>query len=96
MAAGRFAGSVPIGFSDVPPDLAIEVLSPDDSPREVLDKVGEYLQAGVPLVWIVDPGRERAAVYRSLTEVQHVEPADALDADPIVAGFRCTLREILE
>lgn len=96
VAAGRFAGPVPAGFSDIPPDLAVEVLSPEDSQRQVLDKVGEYLEAAVPLVWIVDPNRERAAVYRSLTDVRHIGPGDVLDADPVVAGFRCTLREILE
>lgn len=96
VAAGRFSGAVPIGFSDVPPDLAVEVLSPDDSQRQVLDKVGEYLQAGVPFVWIVDPARERAAVYRSLTDVRHILREDTLDAEPVLPGFRCTLREILE
>lgn len=37
------------------PDLVIEILSPDDQPAEILVKVGDYLQAGVPHVWIVDP-----------------------------------------
>jgi Uma2 family endonuclease len=37
------------------PDLVIEVLSPDDDPAEVLTKVGEYLHAGIPHIWIVDP-----------------------------------------
>ena len=53
----RFPGGnvrVPDVISDVPPDLAVEVLAPDDRPREILDKIGEYLQAGVRLVWIID------------------------------------------
>jgi Uma2 family endonuclease len=40
---------VPEGFAELAPDLAVEVLSPEDSPREVLDKVGEYLAAGVQI-----------------------------------------------
>src|SRR5947209_4956137 len=59
VARGRFKSErVPDGFGDVVPDLAVEVLSPDDRARDVLDKVGEYLQAGVRLVWVVDPRRE--------------------------------------
>ena len=37
------------------PDLVIEILSPDDRPAEVLRKIADYLQAGVPHIWIVDP-----------------------------------------
>jgi Uma2 family endonuclease len=51
VAKGRFRDEqLPEGFADFPPDLAVEVLSPDDRSRDVLDKVGEYLQAGVRLV----------------------------------------------
>ena len=56
VASGRFEGdNPPVGFSPVPPDLAVEVLSPSDRPRQVLDRIGEYLGAGVPLVWVIDP-----------------------------------------
>jgi Uma2 family endonuclease len=97
VAAGRFPNErVPDDFSDVPPDLAVEVLSPQDRPRQVLDKIGEYLQAGVRLMWIVDPNRERAAVYRSLTDVQELALDDELDGGDVVRGFRCSLRAILE
>jgi Uma2 family endonuclease len=96
VARGRFPNEViPEGFSDVVPDLAVEVLSPDDRMREVLDKVGEYLDAGVRLVWVIDPGRRSAAVYRSLTEVQTLGPDGALDGRDVVPGFRCTLAEVL-
>jgi Uma2 family endonuclease len=37
------------------PDLVIEVLSPDDRPAEVLRKIADYLQAGIPHIWIIDP-----------------------------------------
>jgi Uma2 family endonuclease len=37
------------------PDLVIEVLSPDDEASEMLLKIADYLQAGIPHVWIVDP-----------------------------------------
>ena len=50
-------GRAPIGFLYVAPDLAVEVLSLDDRPRLIADKVGEYLAAGVRLVWVIDPER---------------------------------------
>ncbi len=97
VARGRFeAEKVPEGFGDVVPDLVVEVLSPDDRPRDVLDKVGEYLQAGVRLVWVVDPRRERAVAYRSLTDVVNIGLDDLLDAAEVVPGFRVKLKEILE
>jgi Uma2 family endonuclease len=96
VARGRFEGEkVPMGFSPVPPDLAVEVLSPDDSPRYVLDKVGEYLQAGVRLVWVVDPEDRTATVYRSLTNVRTLRDEDELDGEDVVPGFRCRLSDIL-
>lgn len=97
VARGRFAGEqVPEGFPDVAPHLAIEVLSPGDRPRDVLDKVGEYLQAGVQLVWVIDWERRKALVYRSLTEVRTLGPDDFLEGDDVVPGFRCRLADVID
>lgn len=96
VARGRFeGGKVPEGFSPVAPDLAVEVLSPEDRPRYVLDKVGEYLDAGVPLVWVVDPRTRAATVYRSLTNVRTVVENGDLDGEDVLPGFRCSLADIL-
>ncbi len=60
VASGRFPDDKPpVDFGSVAPDLAVEVLSPHDRPRHVLDKVGEYLEAGVRLIWVIDPQRAR-------------------------------------
>jgi Uma2 family endonuclease len=97
VAKGRFAGGrLPRGFFEGSPDLAIEVLSPDDHAREVLDKVGEYLGAGVRLVWVIDPERRRAAVHRSLTEVREIPGDGALAGEDVLPGFVCPLVEFLE
>jgi len=88
-------GQGPEGFAELAPDLAVEILSPEDRPREVLDKVGEYLQAGVRLVWVIDPGKGEASVYRSLTDVRVVGSGAALDGEDVLPGFRCPLGEIL-
>jgi ADP-ribosylglycohydrolase/Uma2 family endonuclease len=91
----RLSGRVSDDFSDALPALAIEVLSPSDRARLVLDKVGEYLQAGVQLVWVVDPRRERAAVYRSLTDVCDIGIDGTLDGGDVLPGFAVALRALL-
>ena len=97
MARGRFAGEqVPEGFADLASDLAVEVLSPGDRSRDVLDKVGEYLQAGVRLVWVIDPKRRTAAAYTSLTEVRRLGPEDSLDGEDVLPGFRCRLADVID
>jgi Uma2 family endonuclease len=83
------------GFPDLVPDLAVEVLSPDDRPRAILDKVGEYLQAGVRLVWVIDPRAARAVAYRSPSDVRELSAGDDLDGEDVVRGFRCRLGDIL-
>lgn len=95
VSAAQLPGGVTSDFNDVPPSLAIEVLSPSDRPRLVLDKVGEYLQAGVPLVWVVDPDRQRAAVYRSSTDVRHIGIDGSLDGEDVLPGFAVSLRTVL-
>ena len=97
VAAGRFENQKPpIGFIPLAPDLAVEVLSPDDRPREVLDKVGEYLEAGVRLVWVIDPETGTATRYRSLNDVGVLSAEHDLDGEDVLPGFRCRLAEILE
>ena len=97
VARGRFRHEqVPEGFGDVAPDLAVEVVSPDDRLRDLLDKVGEYLQASVPLVWVIDRKHRTAAVYRSLTDVRTIGPGEALEGADVVPGFRCHLAELFD
>lgn len=97
VASGRFDGErKPEDFPNLPPDLAVEVLSPGDRSRDVLDKVGEYLQAGVRLVWVIDPKQRTAAIYRSLTQVKMVGANDFLEGEDALPGFRCRLADVLE
>jgi Uma2 family endonuclease len=97
VASGRFPQNTPPDdFGDLAPDLAVEVLSPHDRPRYVLDKVGEYLEAGVRLIWVIDPKKARAIVHRSLSDVRELGADDSLDGEDVLPGFHCRLRDILE
>lgn len=79
---------------EVPPDLAIEVLSPDDRAARVLDRVQFYLRAGVQLVWIVDPESRAVFVYRpGVAQEEHRVP-DVLDAKPVLSDFTLNLAEL--
>lgn len=71
-------------FIEGPPDLAIEVLSPDDRVAAVLRKVAEYLEAGTPRVWVVDPDAETVTVYRA-ERSETFGPSSVLDSE--AAGF---------
>jgi len=82
------------GFLHGPPDLAVEVLSPDDHPRDVQEKVDEYLACGVRLVIVIDSDAQTATVFRPSAAPVVLRDADALDLDEIVPGFRCPVAEI--
>ncbi len=73
---------------EVAPDLAVEVLSPTDLVEELMEKVAEYFQAGVRLVWVVSPRLRMIQVYESLTQIRILTAADELDGGAVLPGFR--------
>jgi Uma2 family endonuclease len=91
----RLPDGIPEGFLRAIPELVVEVLSPGDSERRILDKVGEYLSAGVRLVWVIDPRSRSASAYRSLTDVRALQQEGVLDGEEVVPGFRCRLGDVL-
>jgi Uma2 family endonuclease len=77
------------GFCSIPPDLAVEVVSPNDL-VDVLDgKVGEYLRAGVRLVWVVRPAVHAVQVFRNDRSVSWLWAAQELSGEDVLPGFRC-------
>ena len=72
----------------------MEVLSPDDRPGEVLTKVGDWLNAGARLVWVVDPIRVIARVYRADGSESLLGDADALRGEDVLPGFEYELSAI--
>lgn len=90
----RYAGRGPTVFLDVPPELAVEILSPDDRPGESMQKIREYLAAGVDRVWYLDPRRRTVRVYRSPEQVETLEIGDVLRDEEILPGFSLSLSEL--
>lgn len=85
----------PKGLISVAPDLAVEVISPNDLHSEVAIKVREYLQAGVRLVWVINPDSRTADVYRQDGTAAYLMENGILDGEDVLPGFQCRLGDIL-
>jgi Uma2 family endonuclease len=85
------------GYFQGAPDLAVEVMSPNDRERDVLTKVGEYLDAGAQRVWVVRAASRTVSVYFAGGDVLTLRAGDALNSDHAgfsVAGFALPLDEL--
>lgn len=80
------------------PDLAIEVVSPSNSPGEINAKTAEYLDAGSKLVWIVYPETGEVHVYRpgSLAAATVLKNQDEITGEDVIPGFSCKVSEFFE
>ncbi|NNJ25086.1 Uma2 family endonuclease [Alienimonas chondri] len=82
------------GYSDVPPALVVEVLSPGNTRREMERKRSIYFAAGVVRVWEVDPEARTAVIWAGPDDDRPLGPGDALVGDPVLPGFRIELNEL--
>ncbi|MGB4860945.1 MAG: Uma2 family endonuclease [Tepidiformaceae bacterium] len=89
----RWQGGV-TGPVEVMPDLAIEVLSPDDRPGRIAERVNFYIRAGVSLIWIIDPDLKNITIYRPGTEPAFLQSRGTVDALPVLPGFELDLAEL--
>lgn len=71
------------------PDLAVEVLSPSDSPDAVAKKVAMWLAAGA-VVWEVDLEQESISIHTPSGTTTY-SGSETLAGEPVVPGFRCNL-----
>jgi Uma2 family endonuclease len=76
-------------YGEVPPRLAVEVLSPNDRADRTLRKITDYLRNGVELVWVVDPETRTVTVYRADNGPQVVQESEELTGADVLPGFRC-------
>lgn len=89
---GRRVPEEPI--PNVVPDLAVEVLSRNNTPGEMARKRDEYFRAGVRLVWEIDPRARTARVYTALDHYHDLTVADTLTGDPVLPGFTLPLARL--
>jgi Uma2 family endonuclease len=80
-------------FSRLAPDLAVEVLSPSDRPNEVVAKIELYQEAGVPLIWLVDPDSQTVTVLAIGRAMKVLHAGDVIDGGDVLPGFSAQVAE---
>jgi len=78
------------------PDLAVEVISPNDIFKDIITKLREYFQYGVQLVWAVVPEAQQVYVYDSPTQVRILTIRDTLTGSKILPDFRLPLASLFQ
>ena len=81
------------GYNPSPPDLAVEVVSPHDSERNLAIKVANYL-AAVTVVWVVRPAKNEVEVFVPGKPVRVLTVADTLDGGDVLPGFTLAVKAI--
>ena len=95
VSKGRISeGGVPKGFWPLAPDLAVEIVSPNDTAAELHAKVREYLDAGARMVWVFWPDERGVSVHGPTGEARELGPDDELDGGNVLPGFRVRVSEL--
>jgi Uma2 family endonuclease len=78
------------------PDLAVEILSPGNTRKEMEVKLKEYFLGGVTMVWIIDPDSRTAESYSSPDHKVSISPNGTLNGGNVLPGFRLPLSKLFE
>ncbi len=93
--AGRLAGDrPPDGTISEAPDLAVEVLSPNDGARDLNLKINDYLGAGVRLIWLVHPETQTVQILRANGHDSHIGRDDTLSGEDVLPGFEVRVGDL--
>ena len=76
------------------PDLAVEIISPSETAAEIAHKVGQYLHAGVEVVWVIYPEDQTIHVFESSKNGRILEADDLLEAPGLLPGFSIPVSEL--
>jgi Uma2 family endonuclease len=82
------------GYLPLAPDFVAEVVSPNDSYSQVKDKALAWIDAGVPMVLVVDPVTRTVQLYRSADDIVSLNCQQQLDASDIVSGWSLAVGDI--
>ncbi len=78
------------------PTLCVEILSPNDTHDQINEKIDEYLEAGVPVVWVVDTHRRTVTVHQPAEEPVLYNRNQSLAEHPAMPGFAPAVRDLFE
>lgn len=90
------ATGIPKGYWPFAPDIAVEVISPNDTYDEVDTKINDWFNAGTILVIVINPRRNYIKAHRSFTDFSLLKPGDILTLEPVIPGFSYPVSEIFE
>lgn len=96
IAQARLAPRTGRGYVPIVPDLVLETRSPNDTGRAVSDKVAEWLEAGVRIVWELDPSRRILTVHRPDQAPRALGTQDILEGEDVLPGFSLPLRQLFQ
>ncbi len=96
VSAARLENVESSGYFPGPPDLAIEIISPNDRHNEVREKVEMWLRYGVRMVVTLNPQTRTVTVYRSLNSIRMIRGEGRLEGEDIVPGWVLPLAELFE
>ncbi len=84
---------IPKGYGDSPPDLAVEVMSPNDNFIKTEKKALSYLEKGSKMVWVIYPKEQTVTIYRKESK-KALKKTDVLDGEDVIPGFSVNVAEI--
>jgi Uma2 family endonuclease len=76
------------------PELAVEVITPNNTPREIDQKLVDYFATGCKLAWVIDPNAEVAKVYTSPKRFKELDARGTLDGGKVLPGFKLPLADL--
>jgi Uma2 family endonuclease len=83
----------PVVYANVPPDLIVEVMSPNDADRHLTRKIREYFTMGVRMAWVVDPLTRTVTVYRQPGEGRTLWDDATINGEDALPGFSCKVAD---
>jgi len=92
--AERLPGAVPKKYLPFPPDLAVQTVSPEDRTVDIEEKVSQWLESGVRLVWVLDPDRQTVTIHRPGSAPRTLKEGQFLEGEDVVPGFHLPVDDL--
>jgi Uma2 family endonuclease len=86
---------VPLGYFEVAPDLAVEVLFPSNTSKQILAKLREYFAKCVRMVWMISPEDCTVTIYRKENEGRVLHESATITGEDVLPGFQCRVSDLL-
>ncbi len=93
-AKGRLT-EIPVGYVEISPDKLVEVLSPSNTTKKILEKLREYFAKGVRLVWVISREDCTLTIYRTPDEGRLLHETALVTGEDVLPGFECRVSDLL-